>query len=197
MLQQSAGRVQPSSLRPGVAVAGEERLLPFHSDVCVCMPLPLSSKIGFGMNVTVLPCRFATFLQMCIVPHELIGHLQQRLKLHVDLALAGRGHLVVMRFDDDADLAHLVDHLAAQVVIGVGGAHREVAALEARFVSEVGLLDARRVPRAFDRVDLVVAAMLVLLVADLVEDEELRLRSDVARVGDARVASDTARPSAR
>ena len=32
--------------------------------MCVCMPLPLSSKIGFGMNVTVLPCRFATFLQM-------------------------------------------------------------------------------------------------------------------------------------
>ena len=28
------------------------------------MPLPLSSKIGFGMNVTVFPCRFATFLQM-------------------------------------------------------------------------------------------------------------------------------------
>ena len=28
------------------------------------MPLPLSSKIGFGMNVTVLPWRFATFLQM-------------------------------------------------------------------------------------------------------------------------------------
>ena len=122
-----------------------------------------------------------------LVPHELIGHFQQRLKLHVDLALTGRRHFVMVRFDDDADLAHLVDHLAAQVVIGVGGTDRKVAALEARFVSEVRLLDARRVPRAFDRVDLVVAAVLVLLVAHLVEDEELRLGTDVARVGDARV----------
>ena len=40
----------------------------------------------------------------------------QRLELHVDLALAGRGDFVVVRFDDDADLAHLVDHLAAQIV---------------------------------------------------------------------------------
>ena len=37
-----------------------------------------------------------------------------------------------------------------------------------------------------DRVDLVVAPVLVLLVADLVEDEELRLGTDEARVGDAR-----------
>src|ERR1700722_4557071 len=27
----------------------------FHRDWCVCMPLPLSPKIGLGMNVTVLP----------------------------------------------------------------------------------------------------------------------------------------------
>ena len=155
MLQQAPSRVQPQFTEARIPVAGEESLPPFQSDVCVCMPLPLSSKIGFGMNVTVLPCRFATFLQM-YMPHELIGHFQQRLKLHVDLALSGRGHFVVMRFDDDADLAHLVDHLSAQVVIGVGGAHREVAALEARLVSEIGLLDARRVPRALDRVDLVI-----------------------------------------
>src|SRR5262249_43690192 len=34
----------------------------FHSDWCVCMPLPLSLNSGFGMNVTVLPYWFATFL---------------------------------------------------------------------------------------------------------------------------------------
>ena len=33
-----------------------------HSDWCVCMPEPLSPKIGFGMKVTVFPCRRATFL---------------------------------------------------------------------------------------------------------------------------------------
>src|SRR5215471_17017815 len=32
---------------------------PFQRDWCVCIPLPLSPKIGFGMNVTVLPLRLA------------------------------------------------------------------------------------------------------------------------------------------
>ena len=161
------------------------------------MPLPLSSKIGLGMNVTVLPWRFATFLQMYLYHMNWSAILTQRLELHVDLALAGRRHLVVMRLDDDADLPHLVDHLAAQVVVGVGRADREVAALEARLVAEVRLLDARRVPRAFDRIDLVVAAVLVLLVADFVEDEELGLGADEAGVGDAGSASGTLRPCAR
>jgi hypothetical protein len=34
----------------------------FQSDWCVCMPEPLSPKIGFGMNVTDLPTARATFL---------------------------------------------------------------------------------------------------------------------------------------
>src|SRR5581483_10938140 len=36
----------------------------FQSDWCVCRPFPLSPKMGFGMNVTVLPLRLATFFTM-------------------------------------------------------------------------------------------------------------------------------------
>jgi hypothetical protein len=93
----------------------------------------------------------------------------------------------MVRLDDDSDPSHLVDHLTAQVVERVGGADGKVAALEARLVAKVRLLDARAVPRAFVRVNLVVAAVLVLLVTDLIEDEELRLGSDEAGVGDARL----------
>ena len=103
----------------------------------------------------------------------------------------------MVRLDNDADLAHLVDHLSAEIVVSVGRADWEVAALEARFVTEVRLLDAGGIPRAFDRIDLVVAPVLVLLVADFVEDEELRLGTDVTGVGDARLASDTPRPYGR
>ena len=124
---------------------------------------------------------------MDLVPHELIGHLDQRLELHVDFRLAGRGDLVMVRLDDDPDLLHLGDHLASQVVVGVGWADGKVASLEAWFVAKVRLLDARRVPRAFPRVNLVVAPVLVLLVADLVEDEELRLGPDEAGVGNPRL----------
>ena len=34
----------------------------FQSDWWQCMPEPLSPKIGFGMNVAVLPAARATFL---------------------------------------------------------------------------------------------------------------------------------------
>ena len=125
---------------------------------------------------------------MVLIPHELIGHLQEWRVAHVDLTLPRGGHLVMVRFDDDADLAHLVDHLPAEIVVGVGRADRKVPALEAGFVTEVRLLDPRRVPRAFDRIDLVVPLVLVLLVAHLVEDEKLGLGPDVARIGDAGLA---------
>ncbi len=132
-----------------------------------------------------MPCVLGHVLDDVLEPHELVGHLQQRLELHVDLALAGGADLVVMGLDDDADLLHLPDHLAAQIVVGVGGAHREVAALVARLVTQVRLLEPGGVPGPFDRIDLVEPAVLGLLVAHLVEDEELRLRADEAGVGDA------------
>src|SRR5262245_4371164 len=55
---------RPMSLSPAYPSPAKSGLPPFHRDVCVCMPLPLSSKIGFGMKVTVLPFLRATFLQM-------------------------------------------------------------------------------------------------------------------------------------
>src|SRR5438093_9958357 len=54
---------RPISLNPAYPLPANSGFPPFQRDVCVCMPLPLSSKIGLGMNVTVLPWRFATFLQ--------------------------------------------------------------------------------------------------------------------------------------
>src|SRR5438874_12838875 len=55
---------RPIWLSPAYPSPANKGFPPFHSDVWLCMPLPLSSKIGLGMNVTVLPLRFATFLQM-------------------------------------------------------------------------------------------------------------------------------------
>ncbi len=95
-----------------------------------------------------LAVAFRYVLADVLVPHEVIRHLEQRLELHVDLALPGRGDLVMVRLHYDSDPLHLVDHLAAKIVVRVGGAHREVTALEARLVPEVRLFDPRRVPRA-------------------------------------------------
>src|SRR5215472_15625239 len=53
--------ISDSPAYPSPANSG---LPPFHSDWCVCMPLPLSRKMGLGMKVTVLPYWLATFLTM-------------------------------------------------------------------------------------------------------------------------------------
>ena len=179
---------RPSSLSPAYRSPAKSGVLALpQGDVRVhAAAVVLEDRLGHERDGLAVTLR--DVLADVLVPHELIGHLQQRGVVHVDLALPGGGHLVMVRFDDDADLAHLVDHLPAEIVVGVGRADRKVPALEAGFVTEVRLLDARRVPRAFDRVDLVIPRVLVLLVAHLVEDEELGLGPDVARVGDARLA---------
>ena len=51
--------------RPAYPVSEKNSGLPsFQSDWCVCMPEPLSWKMGFGMNVSVLPAAWAVRLRM-------------------------------------------------------------------------------------------------------------------------------------
>src|SRR6266545_4455853 len=120
-----------------------------------------------------------------LVEHHLVGHAQQRVEAHVDLGLPGGADLVVVDLDVDARPDHLQDHLAAQVLVVVGGRDREVALLVAGLVAEVAaaLLGAG-VPGALDRVDEVVGGELVLVEAHGVEDVELALRAPVGGLGD-------------
>src|ERR1035438_9650010 len=90
----------------------------------------------------------------------------------VDLALAAGGHFVVMAFDVQAALDHGLHHLAAQILVVIGGRHREVAFLIARPVAQVVFL-AARIPAALFGVDEIEAAMLVLVEAYVVENEKL------------------------
>ena len=89
----------------------------------------LEDRLGHERDCLAATPRYV--LADVLVPHELIGHLQQRRIVHVDLALPRGGHLVMVRFDNDADLAHLVDHFSAKIVVGVGRADRKVPAFEA------------------------------------------------------------------
>jgi hypothetical protein len=77
-----------------------------------------------------------------------------------------------MAFDVQPALDHGLHHLAAQILVVIGGRHREVAFLVARPVAQVVLL-AARIPAALFGVDEVEAGMLVLVEADVVENEEL------------------------
>src|SRR5439155_26921177 len=92
---------------------------------------------------------------------------------HVDLVLAGGRNLVVMDFDSDSHLLHFEDHLATDVLECVVWWDREVAFLITRLVPQARLSVGTRIPLPFDCVDVVVALVLVLVVADVVEYEKL------------------------
>ena len=148
MFDQAAGGVETQVAEPRILAAGKERFarLPERGVRVHAAAVVLEDRLRHERHR--LAVAFCDVLADVFVPHELIGHLEQRLELHVDFALSGRRDFVVVRFDDDADFAHLVHHLAAKIVVGVGRTHREVAAFEARLVPEVWFLDPGRVPGA-------------------------------------------------
>ncbi len=116
---------------------------------------------------------------------DVVGHVDQRRKAHVDFALAAGGDLVVLGLDLQAALDHGEHHFGAQIVQRVGRRHREVTFLVTQLVTKIGLLVAAGVPGAFHAVEIVVAGVLGLIIADVVEDEEFQLRAEIGGVGDA------------
>ena len=73
----------------------------------------------------------------------LSARLHQRVEALIDLALAAGGDFVVVALDVEAALDHGLHHLAAQVLVVIGGRHREVAFLVARPVAEIVLARGR------------------------------------------------------
>ena len=116
-----------------------------------------------------------------LVEHDLIRHPRERLEAKVDLALARCRDLVVVELARDAEPLERQHHPGAQVVQRVVRRGREVAVLLA---DRVAGADVARVPVALGRIDLVPRLVGTARVRDLVEDEELALRADEARVGD-------------
>ena len=92
---------------------------------------------------------------------------------------------MVLRLGLDAALDQGVHHLVADVHHLVGRRDREVAFLVADLVAQVRVFLAAAIPLAFATVDEVVARVGRLVEADVVENEELKLRAHEARVGDA------------
>src|SRR5204863_3274986 len=100
-------------------------------------------------------------------------------------ALPGRRDLVVVELALDAEPLERQHHARAQVAQRVVRRRREVALLLADRVAESGVTG---VPVAFRGVDLVARLVRAARVRHLVEDEELALGPDEARVGDTRRA---------
>ena len=147
MLDDAADVVDRDLGKAAVLVAGEDVLAVLRSDWFTCMPLPLSPTIGFGMNVAVLPYAAATlwiaYFRICTSSAFFTSVLAD----DVDLSLAAGGDFRVVHFDLQAQLFHRAAHGGAQVLVGVDRRDREIAALDARAMSQVAAVDvAARVP---------------------------------------------------
>ena len=120
-----------------------------------------------------------------LVEHHAVGHAQQRVEAHVDLALPTGGDLVVLRLDGDAAGFHRQHHRGAQVLQRVVRRDGEVAFLRAHAVAEVGAAVPAGVPVRLVAVHHGPLLVLRGAVLDVVEDEELGLGAEVGGVGDA------------
>ena len=185
VLEQAADGVQGHVRQAGIAGAGEQivavlpqRRMDVHAGAVV-------QEDRLGHERGRLAVLAGDVLDDVLVLQHVVGHLDQRSVAHVDLALAAGGDLVMMGLDLEAALDHRQHHLGAHIVQGVGRRTGEIAFLVAELVAEVGLLVAAGVPGAFDAVEEVIAGMLRLVVANVVEDEELHFRAEIGGVGDA------------
>ena len=196
MLQQAADIPQSHLAYPGVAIARKQRLALFPDALVRVHAAAVVGKQRLrheGDGFAVLVRHVADDV---LVEHHVVRGLHQRVEPLIDLALAARGDLVVMALDAQAALDHGLHHFAAQVLVMIGGRYREVAFLVARPVAQV-VFFAAGIPAALFGVDEIEAGMLVLIEADVIEDEELGFGAEIGGIADAAVLQDTSRPSWR
>ena len=189
-VMQDARDVVHRSLRhPGVAVAREQRRLALPDALMGVHAGAVVAENRLGHEGRRHPVAHRHVLDDVFVPGQPVGHLGQRLEAHVDFGLSGGRDFVMLLLDADADALHLEHHLGADVLQGVHRRDREVAGLVLDLEAEVrAVLDGALVPAVpvtFVRIDVVVARILRGVVAQRVEDEKLRLGSEVRRVADA------------
>ncbi len=122
-----------------------------------------------------------------LVDHHVVGRADQLGEPDAQLLLARGRHFVVMLLDRHPQLTHGQQHLAADVLEGVAWGDGGIALLRVHLVGQIAaLLQSAAVPGGFDRIDAVETASLAGAVAHVFEQEELQLRSEVGRVGQAR-----------
>ncbi len=182
MLQQAADVPQRRLAQPGVELSGEQRLVLQPQALVGVHPGAVVHEQRLGHKGDGLAVLVGHVAHHVLEQHHGIARPHQGREAKVNLGLPAGGHLVVVAFDLQPAALQGKRHLGAQVLVMVGGGHREVAFLVARPVAQVALLPGG-VPAAFLRVDEIEAAVLPLVEADVVEDKELGFGPEIGHVG--------------
>ena len=187
MLEQAADVPARQITEPAVAALVVEQRLTVAPQRLVCVHAgTVVAEQGLWHECCRLAPLVCGVLDDVLELQDVISRVHHRVEAVVDLSLPAAANLVVGTLKNEAGVDELEADVVAKVGLLVNRAHREVSALEWRLVGEVSaLLDSARVPRALLGVDGEEAFVLRCLIANVVEDVELRFWGEECRVGDA------------
>ena len=118
---------------------------------------------------------------------HVVRHPHQAGEFHAELVLGG-GDLVMMLLHHDAHFSHHRQHLRAHVLGRIHRVDREIPALGSHPVALVAhLIFGAAIGRQLHRIDAEAGVVGLACEADVVEDEEFRLRADIDRLADLRL----------
>merc|ERR1719499_1012730 len=114
-----------------------------------------------------------------LVPHELIGNVNEGSESEVNFALTGSTDLVVVGFHVHANRSHEGTHVVSAVLKGVEGSRGEVSFLGSVLVGKVSSsFLSSRVPEGFSAVYRKARLSHAFLVLHVIEQEEFGFRSN-------------------
>merc|ERR1719499_2634451 len=123
-----------------------------------------------------------------LVPHELIGNVNEGSESEVNFALTGSANLVVVSFHVHANRSHEGTHVVSAILEGVEGSGWEISFLGSVLVGQVSSsFLSSGVPVRFSAVDRKAGLSHALLILHVIEQEEFGFRSDSGMVADSRV----------
>ncbi len=188
--QNPANRVDGFVAQPRITATGKQRLatLP-QGNVCVHSRAVVAIE-RFGHERDRLAMFGRHVFDDVLVQAHAVGDGHQIVKTQVDFRLAGGGDFVMLRLDIESTVDHRHHHLVAQIHQLIGGGDGKVAFLMPQLVAQIRAPALRTIVRAavplgFVAVNEKVTMLRCLIEANIIEHKELRLGSNVARVGHA------------
>ena len=190
MFQQTADIEKRHVAQAGIAISGEQRLAILPQRLVRVHAGSVVTEEGLRHERDRLAVLVCHILGHVLVDAHFVRRPQEGIKHDVDLGLARGGDLMVLALDRHAESLHRQDHFVANVDQLVGRGHREVTFLVPNLVAEIGgavlFLLFPAIPDTFDGIEVIIRAVGRRVVADAVEDEELRFGSKESGVGEAR-----------
>jgi hypothetical protein len=122
-------------------------------------------------------------LDYILKEHDVVGRAKQGRVSEIDLALSSRRNLVVMHLRLDADGLEVLHNVGAQILKRIDGGQRHIALFVPHAIAEV-ILAAAGVPYPLSRIEIIAGAVDLVVIADRIEYKKLRLRPEVAVIGD-------------